>query len=266
MGLPKNKLPVIEEFISFQGEGLNMGVPYRFIRVGGCPLRCNFCDTERSWQVRKDSIQHLDDVIDRALADCAKYNIDWISITGGEPLIYPEQVKSMIKEFKEASINVHIETSGRFYDSDVHDLCDLYSVDAKTPCTGESMPGFFKGIENIRYCDQVKCLIWDRLDLGYAWELNKRLDGKVPMILQPFNTNILTDSTKNMRDDFKDMIGRNQKVIGGLDRDCVRARLLDAYLVLYRMWKKSCDDGSEWKSVIISPQLHVLTFGNIPNT
>jgi len=39
---------VSEMFVSFQGEGLHAGRRHLFVRVGGCPLRCRYCDTPES--------------------------------------------------------------------------------------------------------------------------------------------------------------------------------------------------------------------------
>src|SRR5262245_14761818 len=39
---------VSELFVSFQGEGLHAGRRHLFVRLGGCPLRCRYCDTPDS--------------------------------------------------------------------------------------------------------------------------------------------------------------------------------------------------------------------------
>src|SRR5262245_59208279 len=39
---------VSEIFVSFQGEGLHAGRRHLFVRFGGCPLRCRYCDTPES--------------------------------------------------------------------------------------------------------------------------------------------------------------------------------------------------------------------------
>ena len=39
---------VSEIFVSFQGEGLHAGRRHLFVRLGGCPLRCRYCDTPES--------------------------------------------------------------------------------------------------------------------------------------------------------------------------------------------------------------------------
>ena len=39
---------VSELFVSFQGEGVHAGRRQAFVRFGGCPLRCRYCDTPES--------------------------------------------------------------------------------------------------------------------------------------------------------------------------------------------------------------------------
>jgi len=39
---------VSEIFVSFQGEGPHAGRRHLFVRLGGCPLRCRYCDTPES--------------------------------------------------------------------------------------------------------------------------------------------------------------------------------------------------------------------------
>ncbi|MBL7007959.1 MAG: 7-carboxy-7-deazaguanine synthase QueE [Planctomycetes bacterium] len=41
-----------ELFLSLQGEGAEVGRPQFFLRLGGCPLRCRYCDTPESWTTR----------------------------------------------------------------------------------------------------------------------------------------------------------------------------------------------------------------------
>ena len=265
MGLSENKLPVMEEFVTIQGEGVNIGKPYYFIRVGGCPLRCNFCDTEASWTAEATWIKDVEEVAKRAIETCAANGIEWVSITGGEPMIYPKQMMQLIDALHRHPnpLNVHIETSGRFHDEDVHGACDIYSVDAKTPCTGEAMEGFFKGMRSLRTHDQVKCLISDETDMDYAFQVNQALGGHCTLVLQPFNMTIPTDSTKNMDDRLKAIV-----IPAGEEASVARLRreLAVGLRHLIQMYQGRTARGEVWKNTVITPQIHVLAFGNTPAT
>jgi len=260
MAIAKATIPILEEFVTVQGEGLNVGKPYYFIRVGGCPLRCNFCDSEYSWTPQATSIMSISDAVEKAIRACRTNNIEWISITGGEPLIYPAQLKIMMAAFNDAGLKVHIETSGRFYDAEVHSMSALYSPDAKTPCTGEQMEGYFKGLVNMRPCDQVKCLVSDYNDLAYAHQVNRALDGRCTMVLQPFNTNIFTNTTKNMSTAM-----RETKPNEPVQKNVLRSNLCNSLRWLLEAYQRSTESGEVWNKVIITPQIHVLAFGNEPS-
>ena len=48
-----------ELFLSLQGEASQLGRPQLFLRLAGCPLRCSYCDTPRSWKAQEDCAVHL---------------------------------------------------------------------------------------------------------------------------------------------------------------------------------------------------------------
>jgi organic radical activating enzyme len=95
------KLKVNEIFFSIQGEGFNTGMPAIFIRLAGCNLSCDFCDTE--WVAYKEM------TVEEILDEISKYkclNIIW---TGGEPLL---QLTEEICEFFEDNYAQLLETNG----------------------------------------------------------------------------------------------------------------------------------------------------------
>ena len=52
--LKNDKIPVLEEFYTIQGEGFNSGKAAYFVRLGGCDLACRWCDSKESWVPRLD--------------------------------------------------------------------------------------------------------------------------------------------------------------------------------------------------------------------
>jgi 7-carboxy-7-deazaguanine synthase len=107
------KLPICDLFVSIQGEGLRTGRPSIFIRVSGCNLRCVFkgsiCDTPYSSFNPEKSSYTIEDV-KRIIADNPQVND--IVITGGEPLMYKNQMEAMLEEIYEDRFYITIETNG----------------------------------------------------------------------------------------------------------------------------------------------------------
>lgn len=98
-----DRLHLDEIFLSLQGEGAGVGEPQLFLRLGGCPLRCRYCDTPRSWTRQPEFELHIPagterrpnpldaPALDAALAElAAAHGADparlTLSVTGGEPL------------------------------------------------------------------------------------------------------------------------------------------------------------------------------------
>ncbi len=98
-----DQLFIDEVFLSLQGEGLEVGRPHLFLRLGGCPLRCSYCDTPRSWHTRPQlevhangrhwqldnplSARQLHQVLTEVLASYQLRAGDvMLAVTGGEPV------------------------------------------------------------------------------------------------------------------------------------------------------------------------------------
>ena len=75
-----NTLIINEIFHSIQGESLSSGMPTVFIRLTGCPLRCDYCDT--AYAFTEGSKKSFDEIV----SEVEKYNCKNITVTGGEPL------------------------------------------------------------------------------------------------------------------------------------------------------------------------------------
>ncbi len=45
-----SRLKITEIFHSLQGEADTAGIPTTFVRLTGCPLRCQYCDTAYAFQ------------------------------------------------------------------------------------------------------------------------------------------------------------------------------------------------------------------------
>ena len=107
-------LVVSELFGSLQGEGPSAGRLASFIRLSGCPLACQWCDTPWTWdwsRFDRQAEQHrmpAADVLAWALGQRAALAV----ITGGEPLLQARQLAALVPALTAAGITVEIETSG----------------------------------------------------------------------------------------------------------------------------------------------------------
>lgn len=95
---------IADQFTSIQGEGQWTGIPAHFIRLAGCNLHCEFCDTIYI----KATEQSIDELVAVAVASKTKY----VVITGGEPMMY--DIRELCLCLKEKGLRIHIETNGTF--------------------------------------------------------------------------------------------------------------------------------------------------------
>ena len=58
------KLPLVEEFFTLQGEGYHTGKAAYFIRLGGCDVGCSWCDSRFSWNPDLHPLVEVDTIIE----------------------------------------------------------------------------------------------------------------------------------------------------------------------------------------------------------
>ncbi len=98
-------LDVQEIFPTLQGEGPYVGQPATFIRLGGCNLACEFCDTEFE-SYKKFSLSEI-------LSEVKKFAKKLVVITGGEPMRQP--IERLCDELVKLGFLVQIETNGTIF-------------------------------------------------------------------------------------------------------------------------------------------------------
>lgn len=100
---------VVDIFKTFQGEGPYTGYKSVFIRLGGCNLSCDFCDTEFD-DFRKMSLQ---DICIKVHLLSRDKEIDLVVITGGEPFRQP--LEELCRVLIDNGYKVQIETNGTIF-------------------------------------------------------------------------------------------------------------------------------------------------------
>jgi 7-carboxy-7-deazaguanine synthase len=101
-------IPLVEEFYTIQGEGYHTGKAAYFIRVGGCDVGCNWCDTKFSWNPSLHPVVPAEQIVEHVLEHPAAA----VVVTGGEPLMV--NMDYLTRLLKEKGIETFLETSGAY--------------------------------------------------------------------------------------------------------------------------------------------------------
>lgn len=153
------RLKITEIFRSLQGEGDAVGFPTVFVRLTGCPLRCQYCDT--AYAFTGGEWWSLDAIVARVAELGARH----VCVTGGEPLSQ-RNCLPLLSRLCDAGHEVSLETSGAL---PVHEVDPRVRrvVDVKTPASGESGRNLLEQLQGLGERDQIKFVICDRAD--YEW-------------------------------------------------------------------------------------------------
>ncbi len=134
----ENKAPVIEIFgPTIQGEGPMCGKRTFFVRFGGCPYRCSWCDTPYAVfpdQVKKNALWVRAETICAELELLGAEEGDWITLTGGDPVMWNEVIAELIREHR-GKFKFQVETQGSLWQSWL-EMCDCVVVSPKPPSSG----------------------------------------------------------------------------------------------------------------------------------
>lgn len=152
-------LRITEIFFSLQGESRTAGLPTVFVRLTGCPLRCDYCDT--AYAFTGGEHRTIDDI----LSDVRRYPARYVTVTGGEPLAQKECL-TLLTRLCDADYEVSLETSGAL-DVAAVDERVVKVLDLKTPGSGESEKNRLVNLAHLTPQDQIKFVICDRTD--YDW-------------------------------------------------------------------------------------------------
>ncbi|HZT02671.1 MAG TPA: 7-carboxy-7-deazaguanine synthase QueE [Steroidobacteraceae bacterium] len=173
------RLKVSEIFYSLQGEADTAGVPTVFVRLTGCPLRCQYCDTEYAfyggewWEV------------EAVVAKVRELGGRYVCVTGGEPLAQ-KSCLPLLTQLCDAGWRVSLETSGAMSLEGVDERV-VRVVDVKTPGSKEESRNRYEELARLGAKDLVKFVICDRGD--YEWSCAKirelGLDGRCTVLFSP---------------------------------------------------------------------------------
>lgn len=200
------KADLDEIFVSIQGEGLLLGTRQVFVRVCGCNLDCNYCDTPASRRAsanlkvysrpgEKAAARLIPNPISStdAAAIIGAYDVPWISLTGGEPLLASRYLVEVIEQLPDHAYKYQLETNGTLVHELEHILpfIDMVSMDFKLP----SASGMDLGDIHQRFLDlarqkscYVKIVVTEETtsdEIEQAAAIIAQIDYSIPLILQP---------------------------------------------------------------------------------
>jgi len=173
------RLKVSEIFYSLQGEADTAGVPTVFVRLTGCPLRCQYCDTEYAFH----GGEWWD--IEAVVARVRELGGRFVCVTGGEPLAQ-KSCLPLLTKLCDAGWRVSLETSGAMSLEGVDERV-VRVVDIKTPGSKEESRNRYEELARLGAKDLVKFVICDRGD--YEWSCAKvrelGLEGRCTVLFSP---------------------------------------------------------------------------------
>lgn len=106
VGLAEECFFVTEHFYSLQGEGAFSGKAAYFIRLSGCNVGCEWCDSKNSWKQGSGVKMTINQIYDAVRKSGTKIAV----ITGGEPMLH--NLDTLTHVLRGAGVRVHLETSG----------------------------------------------------------------------------------------------------------------------------------------------------------
>lgn len=186
------KLPMVEIFETIQGEGSKSGHVTTFIRIFNCNLRCSYCDTKYSYHPHRPEFFASTNEI---LLKVMELNSNNICLTGGEPLLYTEQVCELICELsKLPNVNdIHIETNGAISIRKVIDILKnndnfhkvRFIMDYKLSKSGEKTKMIEENLIELRDCDELKFVVHDEEEFFEAIDTLKNFSVNSKILFSP---------------------------------------------------------------------------------
>lgn len=167
--MSNNKAKIKEIFASIQGEGLYIGTKQLFIRFCACNLRCNYCDTSFMPEHinDKDSFMEFtpDELVEYISEKYDMNTINFISLTGGEPLIWNEFLAEFMPKIH---AKYYLETNATITENidKILPYTEVIAADIKLPsCSGiknsfELHDKFFRKVKH----SKIDCAINTQFD------------------------------------------------------------------------------------------------------
>jgi 7-carboxy-7-deazaguanine synthase len=173
-------MQITEIYKSLQGESTYAGLACVFVRLTGCNLRCNWCDSEYTFQGgRKMAVEEVLDEVSRLSPGGG-----FVEITGGEPMLQEREIVPLMKRLVSEGYTVLLETSGERPLEQVPNAV-IKIVDVKCPDSGEGDTFRLENLETLTTRDEIKFVLSSRGDYEFArnFTLHHNLAERVNAVL-----------------------------------------------------------------------------------
>ena len=152
-------MKINEIFKSIQGETSYAGIPSAFVRVTGCNLRCNYCDTTYAYDEGNEMS------LSTILECIARFKTKIVCVTGGEPLSNND-TPFLLEALLDKNYTVLVETNGSY---DIRTIPQevIKIMDIKCPDSNMSDLMNWQNIKYLTKFDEVKFVLSSRKD--YDW-------------------------------------------------------------------------------------------------
>ena len=122
-----------ESFGTVDGPGSRFVVFFQ-----GCPLRCQYCHNPDTWELATGGTMTVKEILSQYEQCKAFLNSGGITVTGGEPLMQMDFLRTLFNECKASGIHTCLDTSGITFTESKRDefdelmkVCDLVMLDIK---------------------------------------------------------------------------------------------------------------------------------------
>ena len=165
---PAQNLPLMEEFLTLQGEGAHTGSSAYFLRIGGCDVGCHWCDVKESWNAELHPVTPLEQMVQNAVASGSPT----VVVTGGEPLMW--NMGPLTDALHAAGLQVHLETSGAYPLTGTWDWICLSPKKTKAPRS-----------EWYAVAHELKVIVFNKDDFRWAEVHAQEINREAKRFLQP---------------------------------------------------------------------------------
>jgi organic radical activating enzyme len=207
------KLRLVEIFSAIQGEGVYVGERQLFVRLGGCNLRCVYCDQPETLDatqipryrveqnagkrdfVWRENLATVADVVEAIeKLDQPRGLHRTVSITGGEPLLQPSGLRALLPTLRERGYRIYCDTNGMLplHAAQVADLMDVVAMDIKLPSSTGEPPFWKEHAEFLKVFEPSQVFVKVVVDENFKWDEIENVcrviaghDENIPLILQP---------------------------------------------------------------------------------